>query len=186
MDRRVGSDLRNGMQRRILGILAIVFVLVAVATWLWRPDAEVVLACCWRGGALFAAGWLAYPDIQRLPNWLLLTLPAALVVLIRWPRLLLPVIPLLIVVAALRAVWRSKRSNGAAAVKFARSSTHNGRRRSSRDLHFTNSVFASPTVKLSASKNTLCAASPTGCSGCVEYLTLARPLHAPSRRLTIL
>ena len=90
------------MQRRILGILAITFFLGAVATWLWWPDAEVPLSCCWRGAALLGAAWLAYHDVQRLPNWLLVTLPIFLVVMIRWPKLLMLAIPLLIVVGVLR------------------------------------------------------------------------------------
>ena len=92
------------MQRRILGISAIVLLLGAVATWLWWPNAEVPLACCWRGAALLGAAWLAYHDVQRLPNWLLFTLPILLIIMIRWPKLLLLAIPLLIVVAVLRNV----------------------------------------------------------------------------------
>ena len=90
------------MQRRILGISAIVLFFGAVVIWLWWPDAEGPLACCWRGAALLGAAWLAYHDVQRLPNWLLLTLPILLIVMIRWPKVLVLAIPLLIVVAVLR------------------------------------------------------------------------------------
>jgi hypothetical protein len=92
------------MQRRILGISAVVLLSGALATWLWFPDASIILAGCGRGGALFAAAWLAYPDVQRLPNWLLLTLPVVLIVLLRWPWLWMLAILLLIVVAVLRNV----------------------------------------------------------------------------------
>jgi hypothetical protein len=102
MDRHVGPHLKGDMQRRILGILAIAFFLGALAIWLLRLDAAVVLSGCWRGGALLAAAWLAYPDVQRLPNWLLLTVPVLLIVLLRWPWLLMLAIPLLIAVAVLR------------------------------------------------------------------------------------
>jgi hypothetical protein len=90
------------MQRRILGISAFVLLAGAVATWLWWPGAGVLLSCCWRGGVVFAAAWLAYPDVQRLPNWLLLTLPVVLFIVLRWPWLLMLAILLLIVVAVLR------------------------------------------------------------------------------------
>ena len=53
-----------------------------------------------------AAAWLAYDDLQRLPGWLLLALPLLLVVLVRWPKLLLLLVPLLILCAALRRVGR--------------------------------------------------------------------------------
>jgi hypothetical protein len=102
MDRHLGPHLKGDMQRRILGISAIVLLLGAAATWLWFPGAEIVLSGCWRGGAVFAAAWLAYPDVQRLPNWLLLTFPVLLIVMLRWPWLLMLAILLLVVVAVLR------------------------------------------------------------------------------------
>jgi hypothetical protein len=94
------------MQRRILGISAIVLFLCAVAIWLWRPD-EAAMAFCWRGGALLAAAWLAYEDVQRLPNWLLVTVPIVLIAIARWPRLFWLVIPLLILAAVLRGLSRA-------------------------------------------------------------------------------
>jgi hypothetical protein len=107
MDRHLGPHLKGPMQRHILGISAVVLLLGAVVTWLWLPDAKIILSGCWRGGALFAAAWLAYPDVQRLPNWLLLTVPVLLIVLLRWPWLLMLAIPLLIVVAVLRNLGAS-------------------------------------------------------------------------------
>ena len=86
------------MQRHILAALAILLLVGAVVLQIWWPGAEVALACCWRGGAILAAAWLAYDDVQRLPNWLIVLLPVLLVVLIRWPRLLLVMLPFL-------AIW---------------------------------------------------------------------------------
>ena len=129
MDRHAGPDLRPMqpahsvagpvrtrscgsqsavMQKRILGIAAVVLLVGAVAVWLWwpGPDGETLLAFCWRAGALMAAAWLAYDDVQRLPGWLLVALPLLLVVLVRWPKLLLLLIPLLILCAALRRAGR--------------------------------------------------------------------------------
>jgi hypothetical protein len=76
------------MRRHILGALALVLLLGAVVIWRWWPNAELEMACCWRGGAILAAAWLAYEDVQRLPNWLLVTLPVVLIVLVRVPRML--------------------------------------------------------------------------------------------------
>lgn len=92
------------MQRRILGASAIVCLVGAVVIRLWHPDAEGVLAFLWRMGPILAATWLAYDDVQRLPNWLLLMLPVLLIVLVRWSRLLWVVIPLLILWAIVRRV----------------------------------------------------------------------------------
>jgi hypothetical protein len=90
------------MQRRILAIAALVSLLSAAVIWLWRPQMEVELAFCIRMGGVLLAAWLAYDDVQRLPNWLLLSLPVLVIVLVRWPRLLLLLIPALILLAFLR------------------------------------------------------------------------------------
>ncbi|MCE5303284.1 MAG: hypothetical protein LLF97_09285 [Planctomycetaceae bacterium] len=92
------------MQRRILACSAALSLLGAIVLGLWWPEAEVSLSCCWRGGAILAAAWLAYDDIQRLPNWLVLTLPLLLILLIRWPRILWMLIPALIGLAVVRRV----------------------------------------------------------------------------------
>ena len=109
MDRHAGPDLTDDMQRRILAISAIAFFLIAGMIWLWRPDAGVGLAACWWAGAVLAAAWLAYDDMQRIPTWLLLTLPVVLVIMMRRPILLLLVIPLLILLSATRSATRGKR-----------------------------------------------------------------------------
>ena len=68
------------MRRHILGIIAMAFLLGAAALWLWSPGekycaAAKAMAC--RVGVFLAVWWLAYPDVDRLPGWLLLALPAA-------------------------------------------------------------------------------------------------------------
>jgi hypothetical protein len=90
------------MQRRILACSTVCLLIGAVVIGWWQPDAESTLSFCWRMGAILAAAWLAYDDVQRLPNWLLLAMPVILIVLVRWPRLLLLLIPALILWAILR------------------------------------------------------------------------------------
>ncbi len=90
------------MQRRILAISAVVLLLSAAAIWLWWPESEGALAFCWRAGALMAAAWLAFNDVQRLPGWILLAMPIVLIVAALWPRLLVALIPLLILWAISR------------------------------------------------------------------------------------
>jgi hypothetical protein len=89
------------MQRTILGILAIVLFATAAALRFFLADAagSISLAFCWRMGLVTAAAWLAYHDIQRLPGWLLATLPIVLVVLARWPNIFLIIIPIVVVAA---------------------------------------------------------------------------------------
>lgn len=97
------------MQRTILAVSAFVLLLTAVVLNIWWPQAEVVLSCCWRGGAILAAAWLAYDDVQRLPNWLLLTLPIVVIVLVRWSKLALLFIPALIAYGVLRRLFATRK-----------------------------------------------------------------------------
>ncbi len=97
------------MRRNILAGSATLLLIGAVVIFFWWPEAEIPLACCWRGGAILAAAWLAFDDVQRLPNWLLLLMPVLLIVLVRWSRLLWVIIPLLIAWAIVRQVlWPEK------------------------------------------------------------------------------
>jgi hypothetical protein len=92
------------MQRRILGIAALVFLLAAGVLWFCRPGMQAELGFFARMGMILVAAWLAYDDVQRLPGWLLVLLPVVLVVLVRWPRLLLLLIPALVVWVILQRV----------------------------------------------------------------------------------
>ncbi len=92
------------MQRKILGVMAAALLLLAAVLWCLPHDFEdtmtvATLAFCWRMGAVVAAAWLAYEDIQRLPGWILAVLPVLAIVVVRWPRYALLVIPATIVAA---------------------------------------------------------------------------------------
>ena len=93
------------MQRRILACSAVLLLAAAPVIGWWYPEAEGTLSFCWRMGLILAAAWLAYDDVQRLPNWLLLAMPVVLIVLVRWSRLVLLLIPALILWAVLRRLF---------------------------------------------------------------------------------
>ncbi|MFZ5830988.1 MAG: hypothetical protein ACOY3P_12920 [Planctomycetota bacterium] len=65
----------------------------------------------WRAGAMLAVVWLAYDQVQRLPAWLLLVLPLLLLVVALKPRWLLWAIPVVVLLVLLRprGTSRSKR-----------------------------------------------------------------------------
>ena len=48
-----------------------------------------------RVGIVMAIWWLAYPQAQRLPLWLVVASAATLFIVLRWPKALLIIIPLL-------------------------------------------------------------------------------------------
>ncbi|MGO8690122.1 MAG: hypothetical protein ACLQLG_10845 [Thermoguttaceae bacterium] len=92
------------MRRHILGILAMAFLLGAAALWRWSPGGNYLMleGMAWRVGALLTAWWLAYPDLDRLPGWLLVVLPAAVLLVLYRPKFLWLIIPALIVLALIR------------------------------------------------------------------------------------
>jgi len=94
------------MRHTVLGILAALLVTGAVYFSLWPPEQEGlrawVLPACVRMGALTAALWMAWDDLQRLPQWLLGTAVTALVIVALRPRLFLFVVPLVLILAIIR------------------------------------------------------------------------------------
>ena len=59
-------------------------------------------AACWRMGGCLAVLWLAYPDLRNIPRWVWVALPVLILVVAKWPRLFLFIIPLLLLYALIR------------------------------------------------------------------------------------
>jgi hypothetical protein len=99
------------VRRHIVGSLAAVLLAGALVLQFLpqHEHLEPIWASCWRLGALLAVWWLAWPDLQRLPGWLLAVFPLLAIILWRVPKLFLLAVPALIVVALLRP-RRARRS----------------------------------------------------------------------------
>ncbi len=73
---------------------------------IWPPESQYlrawILPACVRMGALSAALWMAWDDIQRLPRTALSATLVALVVLALKPRLFLFIVPLIVALAIIR------------------------------------------------------------------------------------
>ncbi len=97
------------MRRHVIGILALLLLLGAVACWMraWGRDCPQLEAACWRVGALLAVLWLAYDEVHRLPAWLFGVVPVLLVILALRPRWFLFFLPLLLLLAF---VWPRSRT----------------------------------------------------------------------------
>jgi hypothetical protein len=88
------------MQRHILGIVAIVVLAVGAVTY--GGDDAAVAGTCLRIGAVLALLWLAMPQLRDVPVWILGAVGVALLVVLRWPKLLWAVVPLAVVLWLLR------------------------------------------------------------------------------------
>jgi hypothetical protein len=100
-DRRLCPD----MPRYLIAVAAGTLLLVAVGLILWAPNTPMwqeSIALFTRLGAIAFLFWLAWYDLRRIPTWLLVTLPIAAVILARWPRFFLLLVPVLVVVGFLR------------------------------------------------------------------------------------
>ncbi len=100
------------MQRHILGICALVLLAGAVAFQFWPPESNssenMLYAACTRVGPLCVVFWIAYPDLVRLPAWLWSVLPVSVVIVALRPKWAIIIIPLVI---ALLFLGRKKKPN---------------------------------------------------------------------------
>ncbi len=93
------------MRRILVGIIAILLLVGAVYFHLFPPAGAFwtqLEAACWRVGALMAVIWLAYPEVARLPGWLVGTVPVLAVILAFRPKLFLVAVPVVIALAILK------------------------------------------------------------------------------------
>lgn len=100
------------MRRHLIGILALFLLLGAAIFWIWPPEGSFqtgLEATCWRAGALASVLWLAYSDVHRLPAWFWISLPLLVIVLAKWPKRFVYVVPVIIALAVLKPRLGQKR-----------------------------------------------------------------------------
>ena len=94
------------MRQTALGILAAALLGGAIYLSIWPPEAESlrawVLPACVRMGALASALWMAWDDLQRLPQWLLSATLVALFLVALRPKVFLFIIPLIVILAVIQ------------------------------------------------------------------------------------
>ena len=99
------------MRRHLAGLISLTLLLVGGFLYFWPPEWEnsaPLAASCIRIGAVLAAIWLAYPELNRLPGWLAPVCTATAIAIAVRPRLAIFIIPLAIVLLILRP--RKKKS----------------------------------------------------------------------------
>ena len=93
------------MRRHAIAVIALVLLLAAGILWI-RPLGyhwyEPLKSACSRLGPFMAVLWLAYPEVKRLPPWLLGTIPVLVVILAVRPKWLLIAVPIIIALAILK------------------------------------------------------------------------------------
>jgi len=101
------------MRRHLIGILSLVLLVGAAGFFFFPPTSAVAIeskAACWRMGLLLAVWWMAWPQVIRLPRWLLIAVPMLVVVLVLRPKYFLVAIPLVVALALLMPRSASSRT----------------------------------------------------------------------------
>ncbi len=87
------------MHRPTIGLIAVILLAVGVYT---HSSDEAVSAACLRIGAVMAILWFALPQLRGVPRWLVLAVGVALLIAMRWPKLLALALPVFAVLWILR------------------------------------------------------------------------------------
>lgn len=93
------------MHRPTVGLIALGLLLAAAALWVWPVGGGGDLGlrpACLRIGLVMGALWLALPQLQGLPGWLLRATAVAAIVIAWRPKLALVLVPLALAWLALR------------------------------------------------------------------------------------
>jgi hypothetical protein len=92
--------MTESMRRALLGLLAL--VLLATGLIAWGGANETISGTSLRLGIVLALVWLAWPQLRRLPVWIVAVVGVALVLAMRWPKLLWGLLPLAVLLWLLR------------------------------------------------------------------------------------
>ena len=93
------------MRRHAIGIIAIVLLLGAASLWIRPLETDwymPLMSACARLGPCMAVLWLAYPEVKRLPAWLLPTIPLLIAILAVKPKWFLIAAPIVILMLIIR------------------------------------------------------------------------------------
>ncbi|MGQ9504719.1 MAG: hypothetical protein ACUVQR_07405 [Thermogutta sp.] len=100
------------LRRHGLAVLTVLLVVGIAFFERYPPQSNFQLmfqAACWRMAPLTALIWLAYYQILALPTWLIMIVPATLVVAVLRPRAMIFFLLLLILIMILRPRKKSPR-----------------------------------------------------------------------------
>jgi hypothetical protein len=87
----VARDAPSSLRRNLLGASGLICLLIGIYLSVWPLDgssAEFAQGMCIKSGLVLMAAWLAFPQLDRLPGWMLLTVVALLLVLATRPRIM--------------------------------------------------------------------------------------------------
>jgi hypothetical protein len=88
------------MHRPTIGLITVVLLAVGFAT---RDQSDGALSsACLRVGLIMAILWFAQPQLKHLPRWLVAVSAVGAFVVMRWPRLVVVALPVVVILWLLR------------------------------------------------------------------------------------
>jgi len=100
-------------RRHAMGIIAAVLLALGLAFWVWPPTGgggEFLHGSLIKSGLVLGAAWLAFPQLDRMPGWLFVTVVGVLLVVAVKPRIFLALSRYLVFLAPLFfVIWLLRR-----------------------------------------------------------------------------
>lgn len=91
------------MNRLKIGLVAVVLLVASFSLWIWGQDDSQTRqwqSACFRVGLVMGVIWLAYPELKRVENRILLGGLFIIAIVAAWRPMFLPY-----VIGALAAIW---------------------------------------------------------------------------------
>ena len=88
------------MHRPTIGLIAV--VLLVAGLLIGGSGDQTLASACLRIGVLMSLLWLAHPQLERMPRWMVLVGGVGVFVVMRWPKLLVLALPVAVVLWLLR------------------------------------------------------------------------------------
>ncbi len=95
------AGIIGAMHRPTLAVIAILLLAFGVYTR-QQPENETLSAACLRIGVVMGILWFAQPQTKNIPRWAIALGGAGLLMVMRWPKLLLFALPIAALLWALR------------------------------------------------------------------------------------
>ncbi len=107
---KIPRPIPSTQRRWTLGVLAALLLVAGPCIVYFEPwggEAKAMGSAFLRVGIVLAATWLALPELEKIPNWMFVSLLVAVVIVVWRPRTVVIVAPALLLLWALRGIAKS-------------------------------------------------------------------------------
>lgn len=99
----------SSIRRHLLGLSGLIFLAVGIYFVVWPPtdaSSEFLQGSCTKAGLVLLAFWLAFPQLDRMPGWVVVSTVGGILLVAVRPQIVLTVIRLAVVLSPiLGLIW---------------------------------------------------------------------------------